>query len=334
MILSPPQAPRTILVHMNRNPVDAYGEVFLRLPFFKALRNWAPDTKITIIPGIGGANFWEGLIHPITRELVDEVIRDAIPDPKVRKFDWVFDLEGDALTSFKLRRLARRKFHTVALKGFLNFPNLPRYHGKHITKRYLGALKQATRVPNPPPWPYAFPKRYRDAVDRLLPSGKTYIGFAPGAGVQFTGKCWPIERYVEVARRQLEVGRTPVVFLSVGESGWEEHFAELEGVIFPLSENAKLEGSVPSDPVLSSAIGEKLNAAVTNCNGTGHMLAFGGAPMITLFGPSNPVKFCPFARDFVHLTPPDHKNRKIEEIGVPKVIEAINMIVGRCSPIR
>ncbi len=319
---------------MNREPVDAYGEVFLRLPFLRALRAWAPNAKVSIIPGLGGKNLWEGLIHPITRELVDEVIRDEMPSPKLRKFDWVFDMEGDALNSFRLRPLATKKFHTVALKGFLNLPNFPRYHGKHITKRYLGALKQATGMPNPPAWPYPFPAEYRKAVDHLLPSGSVYVGFAPGAGVQSTGKCWPIKRYVEVARLQIEAGRTPVVFLSMGEAGWDEHFADLPGVIFPLSENAKLEGSVPSDPVLSAALGERLHAAVTNCNGTGHMLAFGGAPVITLFGPSSPAKFSPHARDFIHLTPPDPRMRRIEGIEVPRVTEAIEAIIGRCGPIR
>jgi ADP-heptose:LPS heptosyltransferase len=319
--------PATILVHMNREPVNAFGEVFMRLPLLRILREWAPDAHISIIPGLGGAPLWETLIYPLVKDLVNQIIRSEIPNPAQRKFDWVFDMEGDARTSFQLRRLARKNFHTTAWRGLLNFPHLPMYHGKHVAKRYLGLLEQATGMPTPPLWPYPLPKEYRQAAMQILPSGCEYIGIAPGAGVQVTGKCWPIERFVSVAKHQSEKGRIPVIFLSGSESGWESHFQDIPNVRFPLSENSTETTGVPSDPVLTASLAERLHVALANCSGTGHMLALGGAPLVSLFGPSKAEKFYPIAREAVHLKPADG-GKNISGIAVDSVIAAIESIIS------
>lgn len=319
--------PETILVHMSREPVNAFGEIFMRLPFLPFLREWAPEARITIIPGLGDAPFWETLVFPPVTGLADEIIRTELPDPARRRFDWVFDLEGDPRTSFFLRRLARKNFHTTALRGLLNFTHLPIYHGKHVAKRYLGLLRQATGRPVPPPWPWPIPEPYRQAARNLLPSGPEYIGIAPGAGLQFTGKCWPIDRYVSVAKHQADLGRTPVIFLSGGEAGWESHFQQIANVRFPLSENSAGATGVSSDPMLTAALAERLPAAVANCSGTGHMLALGGAPVVTLFGPSSAEKFSPLARKATHLKPADG-GKNIAGIPLESVITAIDHILS------
>lgn len=113
--------PKTILVHMNREPVDALGEIFMRLPFLRLLRDWAPEAHITIIPGLGGATFWEELLAPLVAPLVDEIRRDALPDPTKESFEWVFDMEGDAKTSWLMRRLAKKTFIPLLGADFSTF---------------------------------------------------------------------------------------------------------------------------------------------------------------------------------------------------------------------
>lgn len=319
--------PATILVHMNREPVDAFGEVFMRLPFLRALREWAPKARITIIPGFGGMPLWETHMGPLTRGLVNEIIHDALPGPE-RRFDWVFDMEGHVPTARRLRRLARRRFYSTALRGWFHLPHLPIYHGKHVAKRYLGLLGQATGAKSMPSslWPWPVPENYRAAAARLLPDGGDYIALAPGAGVKGTGKCWPVERYAEVARRQTALGRVPVILLSVGERGWEERFNGIPGARFPLMENRPEETGVPSDPVLTVALAERVRAAVANCSGTGHMLALGGAPLVSLFGPSSAKKFHPLARAGIHLFPTTPGGKNIAEIEVDAVLAVVDKL--------
>lgn len=310
---------------MSREPVNAFGEIFMRLPFLRVLREWAPEARITIIPGLGGAPYWETLVFPLVNDLVDEIIRTELPNPARRSFDWVFDLEGDPCTSFFLRRLARKSFHTTALRGLLNLPHLPIYHGKHVAKRYLGLLHQATGQAIDDLWPWPIPHAYREAAQQLLPTGPEYVGIAPGAGVQVTGKCWPIDQYTSLANHQASLGRTPVIFLSGREEGWEKHFKQITNALFPLSQNQETSSGVPSDPVLTAALAERLHVAVANCSGTGHMLALGGAPLITLFGPSKAEKFSPLARKAAHLKPADG-GKNIAVISIESVIKAIDHI--------
>lgn len=149
------------------------------------------------------------------------------------------------------------------------------------------------------------PEAYREAALELLPSGPAYIAIAPGAGRQVTGKCWPVDRYAALARRQAEMGRVPVILLATHENGWEEHFAEIPGAKFPLSENLAHHSRVPSDPTLTVALAERLSVAVANCSGTGHMLALGGVALVSLFGPTKPAKFAPLARQGECITTGD-----------------------------
>jgi len=80
-------------------------------------------------------------------------------------------MEGHPQTSFPLRRLARDRVFTMALRGWLNFPHLPICHGKHVAKRYLGLLKQATGTVPASHWPCPVPELYRQAAKCLLPAG-------------------------------------------------------------------------------------------------------------------------------------------------------------------
>jgi ADP-heptose:LPS heptosyltransferase len=314
---------------MSREPVDALGEVFIRLPFLRYLRSWAPEAKITIIPGLGGAAFYEELLAPLIAPFVDEVIRTKIP--VTRKFEWVFDMEGDARTSFHLRRLATHRFYSAALRGFLNLPHLPIYHGKHLAKRYLGLLKQATGTSFPDLWPWPIPDKWRHAAAELLPAGQTYIALAPGAGNQVSGKCWPIDRYVALAQHQAQLGRVPVIILGGNEKTWRAHFEFIPRVRFPLDEHDSVKCGFLADPTLTTAIGARVSAAVANCNGTGHMLGLGGAPLVTLFGPSSAKKFAPIVRTGIHVTPDVPASKNILDIQLATVVSAVERAI--CSPL-
>jgi ADP-heptose:LPS heptosyltransferase len=132
---------------------------------------------------------------------------------------------------------------------------------------------------------------------------------------------------VGLAVHQAALGRTPVIFLSSREEGWEKHFRQITNALFPLSQNQETTSGVPSDPVLTAALAERLHVAVANCSGTGHMLALGGAPLITLFGPSKAEKFSPLARKAVHLKPTDG-GKNIAKISIKSVIKAIDHMLS------
>jgi ADP-heptose:LPS heptosyltransferase len=57
------------------------------------------------------------------------------------------------------------------------------------------------------------------------------------------------------------------------------------------------------------------------------MLALGGAPVVTLFGPSHAEKFHPLARKANHLKPADG-GKNIAGIPLESVIDAIDHILA------
>ena len=72
---------------------------------------------------------------------------------------------------------------------------------------------------------------------------------------------------------------------------------------------------------LSVAMGALLAGAVANCSGTGHMLAAGGAAMVSLYGPIDPEKYVPYSIDPIVLST-FRTTRKIEDIALADKMNA------------
>jgi ADP-heptose:LPS heptosyltransferase len=157
----------------------------------------------------------------------------------------------------------------------------------------------------------------RARAAQLLPPGPTYIGLSPGAGNKHTGKCWPLEGFVALARNQVERGRTPVFLLGPEEREW---VAPLRAAV-PEARFPEQEGD--GGPCLLAALGERLAVAVANCSGAGHLLAAGGAPMVSLYGPTRPEKYAPFARALICLKAQDYGSEQIAAIPLAAVLAAV-----------
>ena len=71
-----------------------------------------------------------------------------------------------------------------------------------------------------------------------------------------------------------------------------------------------------------------LPAAVANCSGTGHLLAAGGAPMVSLYGPTRPEKYAPFARASICLKAQDYGSEQDRAIPLDAVAAAVERQVA------
>jgi ADP-heptose:LPS heptosyltransferase len=128
-----------------------------------------------------------------------------------------------------------------------------------------------------------------------------------------------------VARHQAERGRVPVVLLGPAERQWEAAVrSAVPGALLP-----DLGDDVPEGgPTLTVALGGRVAAAVANCSGAGHLLAAGGAPMVSLFGPTRPEKYAPFSRALVVVAAQDHGSTAMEAIPVEAVLDALERQVA------
>jgi ADP-heptose:LPS heptosyltransferase len=77
-------------------------------------------------------------------------------------------------------------------------------------------------------------------------------------------------------------------------------------------------------PCLVAALGERLSAAVANSSGQGDLLAAGGAPLVSLYGPTRPEKYGPFARSLICLKAQDYGSDRIDAIPLDAVSAAVD----------
>jgi ADP-heptose:LPS heptosyltransferase len=319
--------PKTIFLYLNNSGGLALGDAIIQLPFIRAFKEWSPETQITVCPGNAGIQKLIPLFQPYITEKVD-----AIPQEETAKFDWVFDLCGESQkVAWRLRRLSKKRFYTTAWRGWLHAPRLPLYHGKHVLNRHLGLFRQATGSNIKNPWPWPIPETYLTAAKDILPDGPVYIGIAPGAGNPTQKKRWPLVNYVELAKKIALQGWVPVVFLGPDEAGWEKAFGDIEGVRFPEAESRTSPGAMPGGPTFVVALATRLQAAVTNCCGNGHLFALASAPLISLFGPTCYLKFAPFTPTGYCMLPSEKNSKKMEDIKLEAVFSAIHALVIRDS---
>jgi Glycosyltransferase family 9 (heptosyltransferase)/Family of unknown function (DUF6165) len=169
----------------------------------------------------------------------------------------------------------------------------------------------------------------------LLPAGPTYVALAPGAGVKHTGKCWPLDCFVTLARQQVTRERVPVFFIGPAERDWcaPLHQAVPEA-LFPEQQGDAATPAASRGPSLVAALAERVSAAVSNCSGTGHLLAAGGAPMVSLYGPTRPEKYAPFSRALICIKAQDFGSDRLEAIPVDVVASALErqVLVGPAFP--
>jgi len=248
-----------------------------------------------------------------------------------RRFDIVIDTQGNLTRGLYARRAARNFVSRVAgVKGL----RPKRYQGE----RPIGMLDRLTdllevaagrRIP-PRPVPLT-DARALAAAKALLPDGPSYIGFAPGAGGQ--EKRWPLERYVGLARLAAAEGYRPVFFFGPDErADLDLTRAAMPEALYPEFDRADDYPDVRG-PLLVIALAGRLKAAAANDAGPGHMLAAGGAPLLSLQRTHwLATKFKPSAPRLSLLVAEDFGEGGMTAIPVEAAWEALRALAAPAAP--
>jgi ADP-heptose:LPS heptosyltransferase len=329
----------TILVYVTSDADNALGENILKLPLLLALSTSFAAARIAWVPGTRGEFHLRDALAPLVGGRIAEFITDLdIPtDPRKalftrhpilrRHFDLIIDTQRYLARTLFLRRIPHDRFISGTWRYLFSDARPPRGLSRRpplLVDKLLGlaaaAAGQEVAVPNPIPLPRAL----RARAAELLPSGATYVAFAPGAGVKHTGKCWPLVRFIELARQQSEKGRIPVFVIGPAERDWCPQLREaVPQALFPVQQSDEPPALALAGPSLVVALAERVSAAVANCSGPGHLLAAGGAPMVSLYGPSRPEKYAPFSRSVICLKSQDFGSERIEAIPQDVVAAAL-----------
>ena len=168
-------------------------------------------------------------------------------------------------------------------------------------------------VESVPPPAWAMPDQWRrQARAALADAGAEvkYLLIHPGSGSR--DKCWPLERFVELARSLPSHGLARAVFVvGPAELDWWA-----DDRIDALRAEAPLVVSPPLPVLAGLCAGAE--AYVGNDSGPTHLAAGVGAPTVAIFGATNPVHFAPRGRDVRLLAAADPA-----AIGPQKVLSAL-----------
>jgi ADP-heptose:LPS heptosyltransferase len=307
---------------------EVIGDGLIKLPFAAGLRAAFPEAHIAWAAA-KGETVYAGALAKVVEGLIDEVVTTkptgAAPLdilPWVRPFGGAtFDLVIDTQENLRRSAVARR---AVAKSGRFVSPAQSRGDWPEaLADRLASLLETAAPDARPAAVRLADPAVTAEAL-RLLPQGPSYVGFAPGSGG--TSKRWPIENYIALATEQADLGRTPVFFLGPQEVQEKVVIeASLPNSLFPEQQaSAAFRG-----PPLVIALAGRLVAAVANDAGPGHMLAAGGAPLLSLQRDARKAsKFKPAARRLEMLVASDY-GEEMAAISVQAARQAMGRLLDR-----
>ena len=329
---------RSILVYVTSDVDNALGENVLKVPLLLALAEAFPGADITWVPGTSGEFYMRDHLAPLVQGRIAEFVTDLSvpPNPRAalryrhpilgRHFDLIVDTQRYLGRTLFLRRIPHRRFVSGTWRYLWSDAPPPRplpRRPPRLVDKLLGLAAAAAGRPIAVANPIPLPPTLRARAVALLPPGPVYVGLSPGAGNQGSGKCWPVDAFVALARDQVARARVPVFLLGPEERTWYSGLREaVPAALFPEQKGP------PAGPCLTAALGERLSAAVANCSGAGHLLAAGGAPMVSLYGPTRPEKYAPFARALICLKAQDYGSARIEAIPLDAVTAAVERQVS------
>ena len=246
--------PKTILVYVG---LDRVGDSLLKLPFVRGLRDAYPDAHITWLAG-KDTSVYASIMASVVNRLIDEVIehpgavdgkmmgvglspKELMRRPlKGRDFDLIIDTQKVALATLILFRIHHKVFISPFGNFLLSSKKPPKdYKFPKLMQRQLLDLLEITtgqNFPTPVQLDLDLDPALAEIAERALPEGRNYIGLSPGSGG--LPKCWPLEKFIALAKLQVAAGRAPVFILGPQEIEWQaEIAAAVPEALFPLQQD-------------------------------------------------------------------------------------------------
>jgi len=239
----------------------------------------------------------------------------------LEKFDLVIDLQSKLRNTLILKRIPSVNFYSSTFN--YNFCSLKKDYlsNNNISQKTILNLEKLLDV-NIKKVDFSLDNLnqiYINEAKKLLP-GSNYIGFSITQGNEYRKKSWPLENFIILAKKIVEMNKIPVFFvekenieiinqikLKVPNSLFPEHNSDLVC------------------PALVTALSSRLEKGISIDNGVMHMMSLAKVPMIVLFGPTNSEKFAPSHENTVILDSNKlYKTSDISKIQVEDLLKYIN----------
>ena len=326
---------------------SALGDIILALPALSTLKRSFPEAKITWLVRPEFAPLLEG--HPDLDEVIlfdreklskwwcsiesFNELRSLIKNLKTGEFDLVFDFQGLFRTGyFGWITGCRKRFGMAGARELAHLFYTDKISQDalsiHLVDYYLKMAEASGAKRKEVEFKLHEDAGTKAAVAKLLKSHNisgNYAVLVPGAAQ--TNKCWPIERFAELADKISSRFRIQIV--ATGSHGEMEYIEKISKV--SKSRVINLAGKTTVRELAPLMRGASL--VVSNDTGPGHIAAAVGVPIVMIFGPTNPARVCPYKRpECVVAVEPNERGMKadsyesrhgISHITVEQVFETV-----------
>ena len=230
---------------------------------------------------------------------------------KLGEFDLIVDCQSKLRNTIILKQIPSKAFYSSTFKNkFCSGLNQPAAQFWSNLKTINYDIKKIS-------------KKYFDESIRLLPD-KNYIGFSLTQGNFYRKKEWPLNKIIKLSEELVKSNKIPVFLI-------EKKYQQLKNKIIRAIPSALFpehETSLDS-PALVTCLGERMDLIITIDNGIMHMLSLSKIPIISLFGPTDPLKFAPRHKNSKVLDSKKIYNSKnVSDITVEDVLQAAKQFVN------
>jgi heptosyltransferase III len=287
----------------------ALGDLICVGPALAAIRARHPETKIELMAREELAKFAVGRMgidraHSIDRREVSDLFSESPDAFRLREFFGEFD----RICSFFAFEDPRYRRNLSAVSNAVSFYRFRPDTSGHVAAAYLGEIGESSNA-NPTVTLTLTPDDLASAERAIagIAERRGFVAILPGSGSP--SKNWPLDRFLELAKRMEHDGARAVFILGPAENGMAE-------AIRKSGADAILE-SLPLGTVAALA---RLSWAFIGCDsGVSHLAAAAGAPGIVLFGSTDPNRWRPLGNvRIIHQAldtiEPDHVLAQVQEL--------------------
>jgi lipopolysaccharide heptosyltransferase I len=293
---APPQ--RILLIKPS-----ALGDVVHALPVLNLLKRRWPDAQVSWLVSSAFAGLLEG--HPELHEVIRfdrhrfasawwnpaallELIRFG-RDLRRRHFDLVIDLQGlfrSGFTTRIVRAPLRVGFANAREMAWLFYTHRVPVDSpdQHALDRYLLVAEALGCGREPVEFKFALDDRDRHAVRQLTGGADRYVVLIPGTN--WPTKRWPVEHFASLLEPLRD--RFDLQTVVAGSRSETDLASQIPGAI-------NLAGKTNLRQLV--ALLESAALVIANDSGPMHIAAALDRPLVTMFGPTNPVRTGPWNRD-------------------------------------
>ena len=240
---------------------------------------------------------------------------------KQDQFDLIIDLQSKIRNTIILKKIPHKEFYSSTFNfslcskknNYFFSHDLNEMTLKNLSLFLNEKIKKITFEVD------SLSDKIKNEAKRLLPNDG-YIGFSITQGNKYRKKSWPIDRFVKLANLISKKNKVPVFFIEKDNIELTKEIkSKVHNALFP-EHHSNL-----NCPALVTALGERLEKAVSIDNGVMHMLGLAKIPMVLLFGPTNSKKFAPKNKDIIVLDSKEiYKSEDITKISVGDVLKEFN----------